>query len=129
MLAEDNDLVREGVLSLLEAEPGFDVAAACGDLAALLEAVDREDPDVVVTDIRMPPDDSYEGIQIPAKRLRESHPRAGVVVLDQYANPSYGLASLDTGSAGRQRLPRSWGQRPGSAARRRPRGLRAWAAR
>jgi DNA-binding NarL/FixJ family response regulator len=100
VLAEDHYLVREGVRSLIEAEPGFEVAAVCGDLAALLEAVDRVDPDVIVTDIRMPPGHSDEGIQI-ARRLRETHPRVGVVVLSQYANPSYALALLDTGSAGR----------------------------
>jgi DNA-binding NarL/FixJ family response regulator len=100
VLAEDHYLVREGVRRLLEAQPGFDVAAICGDLDSLLEAVDREGPDVVVTDIRMPPGNSDEGIQA-ARRLRETNPGLGVVVLSQYANPSYALALLDTGSAGR----------------------------
>jgi DNA-binding NarL/FixJ family response regulator len=100
VLAEDHYLVREGVRSLIEAQPGFEVAAVCGDLAALLAAVDREEPDVVVTDIRMPPGDSDEGIQV-ARRLRDTHPSVGVVVLSQYASPSYALALLDTGSAGR----------------------------
>ena len=80
--------------------PGFEVAAVCGDLDSLLEAVDREVPDVVVTDVRMPPGHSDEGIQA-ARRLRETNPGLGVVVLSQYANPSYALALLDTGSAGR----------------------------
>jgi DNA-binding NarL/FixJ family response regulator len=100
VLAEDHYLVREGVRSLLEAEPGLEVTAVCGDLDSLLEAVDRENPDVVVTDIRMPPGHSDEGIQA-ARRLRETNPDMGVVVLSQYANPSYALALLDTGSAGR----------------------------
>ncbi len=100
VLAEDHYLVREGVRSLLEAEPGFEVAAVCGDFDSLLEAVDRESPDVVVTDIRMPPGNSDEGIQA-ARRLRETNPDLGVVVLSHYANPSYALALLDTGSAGR----------------------------
>lgn len=100
VLAEDHYLVREGVRSLLEAEPGLEVTAVCGDLDSLLEAVDRESPDVVVTDIRMPPGHSDEGIQA-ARRLRETNPDVGVVVLSQYANPSYALALLDTGSAGR----------------------------
>ena len=103
VLAEDHYLVREGVRRLLEAEPDFEVAAVTGDLASLLEAVDRERPDVVVTDIRMPPDHSDEGIQA-ARRLRETNPGLGVVVLSQYANPSYALALLDTGSAGRAYL-------------------------
>jgi DNA-binding NarL/FixJ family response regulator len=100
VLAEDHYLVREGVRRLLEAEPRLEVAAACGDLDSLLEAVDRESPDVVVTDIRMPPGHSDEGIQA-ARRLRVTNPNLGVVVLSQYANPSYALALLDTGSAGR----------------------------
>jgi DNA-binding NarL/FixJ family response regulator len=103
VLAEDHYLVREGVRRLLDAQPGFEVAAVCGDLDSLLEAVDREGPDVVVTDIRMPPGHSDEGIQA-ARRLRETKPELGVVVLSQYSNPSYALALLDTGSAGRAYL-------------------------
>jgi DNA-binding NarL/FixJ family response regulator len=103
VLAEDHYLVREGVRRLLDAQPGFEVAAVCGDLDSLLEAVDREGPDVVVTDIRMPPGHSDEGIQA-ARRLRETKPDLGVVVLSQYSNPSYALALLDTGSAGRAYL-------------------------
>ena len=100
VLAEDHYLVREGVRRLLEAQPGIDVVAVCEDLDSLLEAVDRERPDVVVTDVRMPPDHSDEGIRA-ARRLRETNPGLGVVVLSQYANPSYALALLDSGSAGR----------------------------
>jgi DNA-binding NarL/FixJ family response regulator len=100
VLAEDHYLLREGVRRLLEAQPEFEVAAVCEDLDSLLEAVDREAPDVVVTDVRMPPGNSDEGIQA-ARRLRETNPGLGVVVLSQYANPSYALALLDTGSAGR----------------------------
>jgi len=100
VLAEDHYLVREGVRRLLEAQPGIEVAAVCGDVDSLLEAVERERPDVVVTDIRMPPGHSDEGIQA-ARRLREMNPGVGVVVLSQYANPTYALALLDTGSAGR----------------------------
>src|SRR3954453_22684218 len=100
VLAEDHYLVREGVRSLLHAEPGFEVAAVCGDLDSLLAAVVHESPNVVVTDIRMPPGHSDEGIQA-ARRLRETNPSVGVVVLSQYATPSYALALLATGSAGR----------------------------
>ena len=103
VLAEDHYLVREGVRRLLEAEPDFEIAAVCGDLGSLLEAADRERPDVVVTDIRMPPGHADEGIQA-ARRLRESQPDLGVVVLSQYSNPSYALALLDTGSNGRAYL-------------------------
>ena len=103
VLAEDHYLVREGVRRLLEAQPGIEVAAVCGDLESLLEAVGRERPDVVVTDLRMPPGHSDEGIQA-ARRLRETSPDTGVVVLSQYSDPSYALALLDTGSAGRAYL-------------------------
>jgi DNA-binding NarL/FixJ family response regulator len=103
VLAEDHYLVREGVRRLLDAEPGIEVVAACGDLDSLLQAVEREAPDVVVTDVRMPPGNTDEGIQA-ARRLRETNPGLGVVVLSQYANPSYALALLDTGSAGRAYL-------------------------
>jgi DNA-binding NarL/FixJ family response regulator len=103
VLAEDDYLVREGVRRLLETEPDLEVAAACGDLDTLLAAVDAERPDVVVTDIRMPPGDADEGIRA-AERLRETNPEVGVVVLSQYANPSYALALLKSGSARRAYL-------------------------
>ncbi len=103
VLADDHYLVREGVRSLLEAESELEVVAVCEDLDSLLGAVDAERPDVVVTDIRMPPGNTDEGIQA-AERLRETHPGVGVVVLSQYAAPSYVLALLDRGSAGRAYL-------------------------
>jgi DNA-binding NarL/FixJ family response regulator len=103
VLAEDHLIVREGVRRLLETQPEVEVAAACGDLDSLLVAVDTEEPDVVVTDIRMPPGNTDEGIQA-AKRLRETHPDVGVVVLSQYATPSFALALLEGGSAGRSYL-------------------------
>jgi DNA-binding NarL/FixJ family response regulator len=103
VLAEDHLIVREGVRRLLETQHDVEVAAACGDLDSLLAAVDTEEPDVVVTDIRMPPGNTDEGIQA-AKRLRETHPDVGVVVLSQYTTPSFALALLDGGSAGRSYL-------------------------
>jgi DNA-binding NarL/FixJ family response regulator len=103
VLAEDHLIVREGVRRLLETQHDVEVAAACGDLDSLLTAVDAEAPDVVVTDIRMPPGNTDEGIQA-AKRLRETHPDVGVVVLSQYATPSFALALLEGGSAGRSYL-------------------------
>jgi len=103
VLAEDHPIVREGVRRLLETRHDIEVAAACGDLDSLLAAVDAEEPDVVLTDIRMPPGNSDEGIQA-AKRLRETHPDVGVVVLSQYATPSFALALLEGGSAGRSYL-------------------------
>src|SRR6266516_2895415 len=103
VLAEDHYLVREGVRRLLETRPDFEVAAVCGDLGSLFAAVDAEHPDVVVTDIRMPPGNADEGIQA-AGRLRETNPDVGVVVLSQYTNPSYALALLERGSARRAYL-------------------------
>jgi DNA-binding NarL/FixJ family response regulator len=103
VLAEDHYLVREGVRRLLESEDDLEVAAVCDDLDSLLAAVDAERPDVVVTDIRMPPGDTDEGIQA-ATRLRETNPEVGVVVLSQYASPSYVLALLEAGSEGRAYL-------------------------
>ena len=70
VIADDHLLVREGVQRLLEADPDIEVAAVCGDLDSLLAAVEAEHPDVVVTDIRMPPGNTDEGIQA-AERLRD----------------------------------------------------------
>jgi DNA-binding NarL/FixJ family response regulator len=103
VLADDHYLVREGVRRLLETEPDLEVAAVCSDLDSLLDAVDAERPDVVVTDIRMPPGSTDEGIRA-AERLRETHPDVGVVVLSQYVNPSYAVALFERGSAGRAYL-------------------------
>jgi DNA-binding NarL/FixJ family response regulator len=103
VLAEDQFLVREGLRRLLETRAELQVAAVCGDLDSLLAAVAAERPDVVVTDIRMPPGSTDEGIQA-ATQLRETHPEIGVVVLSQYATPSYALALLKDGSEGRAYL-------------------------
>jgi DNA-binding NarL/FixJ family response regulator len=102
-VAEDEYLVREGLRRLLDAHDDVEVVAACEDLDSLLEAVETEKPDVVVTDIRMPPDGTDEGIQA-AARLRETHPNVGVVVLSQHAAPTYLLALLEGGSEGRAYL-------------------------
>jgi DNA-binding NarL/FixJ family response regulator len=103
VLAEDHYLVREGVRRLLATQPGLEVVAACGDLDSLLAAVDDNTPDVVITDIRMPPSGLDEGIRA-AERLRVTHPDIGVVVLSQYAEPQYALSLLETGTAGRAYL-------------------------
>jgi DNA-binding NarL/FixJ family response regulator len=103
VLAEDSYLVREGIRHLLEMQPDLEVAAVCDDLESLLAAVDAERPDVVVTDVRMPPGGADEGIQA-AARLRGTDPDIGVVVLSQYANPGYVLALLEGGSARRAYL-------------------------
>jgi DNA-binding NarL/FixJ family response regulator len=103
VLAEDDYLVREGVRRLLETQPDLEVVAACDDLPSLLQAVERERPDVVVTDIRMPPGHGDEGIQA-ARQLRSAHPAIGLVVLSQFADPHYALALLEDGSERRAYL-------------------------
>jgi DNA-binding NarL/FixJ family response regulator len=80
-----------------------DVVASCGDLPSLLAIVEGKRPDVVVTDIRMPPTSTDEGIRL-AALLREQHPEIGVVVLSNYAEPAYALALLESGSEGRAYL-------------------------
>ena len=103
VLAEDSFLVREGIRRLLDTHPQLDVVATCGDLEGLLGAVEAEKPDVVLTDIRMPPNELDEGIQA-ARRLRETSPEVGVVVLSQYSQPAYALSLLESGSERRAYL-------------------------
>jgi DNA-binding NarL/FixJ family response regulator len=102
-LAEDSFIVREGLREILDARPGIEVTGTCGDLDALLSAVEADRPDVVITDIRMPPTHTDEGIQA-AGELRESHPAVGVVVLSQYSHPGYVLELFESGSDGRAYL-------------------------
>ena len=103
VLAEDNYLVREGLRRLLETRPEVEVVAACDSLESLLDAVAEHEPDVVLTDIRMPPAGLDEGIQA-ARHLRATSPGLGVVVLSQYTDPGYALALLEDGSEGRAYL-------------------------
>ncbi len=103
VLADDSFIVREGMRELLESVDEVDVVATCNDLDSLGEAIERERPDVVVTDIRMPPTNTNEGIRV-AEGLRSSAPSIGVVVVSQYADAEYALALLDKGAAGRAYL-------------------------
>ena len=103
VLAEDQYLVREGLRRLLDARDGLEVVSVCGDLESLLAQVDAERPDVVVTDIRMPPGNLDDGIQA-ATRLRSTNPEVGVVVLSQYVWPGYLPALLEGGSQRRAYL-------------------------
>jgi DNA-binding NarL/FixJ family response regulator len=102
-VAEDNLLVREGIQQLLALQPELEVVASCGSLDELLEAIECKHPRVVLTDIRMPPSNTDEGIRLAAE-LRESQPEMGVVVLSQYAEPRYALALLGSGCDGRAYL-------------------------
>ena len=103
VVAEDNYLVREAVVRLLSSSPEIEVVGACEDFDDLINTVETEHPDVVVTDIRMPPTGTDEGVRA-AKQLRQEHPEIGVVVLSQYVEPGYALELLDTGSERRAYL-------------------------
>jgi DNA-binding NarL/FixJ family response regulator len=103
VLAEDNLLLREGVRRLMEREPGVELVGVCEDFDSLLATAEATRPDEVVTDIRMPPTGTDEGIRA-AAHLRETLPATGVVVLSQYASPSYALALLEKGSERRAYL-------------------------
>ena len=96
-MGEDNLLVREGLTRLVSSAPDLEVVASCADYDELVAAVEREHLDVVLTDIRMPPTWTDEGVRL-ANGLRESHPAVGVVVLSQYADPAYVLALFELGS-------------------------------
>ena len=103
VLGEDSFLAREGIASALEAIDEVELVAACADLEELRAAIERESPDVVLTDIRMPPTNSDEGVRL-AVELRASHPDVGVVVLSQHAEPLYATALFEQGSARRAYL-------------------------
>jgi DNA-binding NarL/FixJ family response regulator len=99
VIAEDNYLLREGIQRLLASIDGLDVVAATGSHDELLAAVDEHRPDAVVTDIRMPPTDTDEGVRA-ALTIRERHPGTGVVVLSQHASPAYALSLLGGSTTG-----------------------------
>jgi DNA-binding NarL/FixJ family response regulator len=98
VLAEDSYIAREGEKLALE-NAGFELAAIAEDYYELMEAVAEHSPDVVVTDIRMPPTRTDEGIRA-AREIRNEHPDIGVVVLSQYVEPDYAIRLLEDGSAG-----------------------------
>jgi DNA-binding NarL/FixJ family response regulator len=103
VIADDSFIVRDGMRELLQSVDEVDVVATCNDMDSLRAAIERERPDVVLTDIRMPPTNTDEGIRVAAS-LRTSAPSIGVVVLSQYADAEYALALLDKGAAGRAYL-------------------------
>jgi DNA-binding NarL/FixJ family response regulator len=103
VIADDSFLIRESLAQMLAADAGVDVLAVCADADELRASLESIEPDVVITDIRMPPSGEDEGIRI-ARSMRVSHPRVGVIVLSQYAEPAYALTLLEGGSAGRSYL-------------------------
>jgi DNA-binding NarL/FixJ family response regulator len=103
VIADDAYLVREALERILATADSIDVVASCSDRESLLAAIHNQRPAAIVTDIRMPPTWTDEGIQV-ARALRQTDPEIGVVVLSQYAEPGYVLALLESGSAGRAYL-------------------------
>ena len=103
VLAEDNYLVREGERQLIESLDGIELVAVCADYDSVIAAIDEFKPDVLLTDIRMPPTETDEGLRA-ADHVREALPDAGVVVLSQYVEAEYALTLLDKGAAGRAYL-------------------------
>src|SRR5947207_5569219 len=99
VFAEDNYLVREGTSALLGSTSDVELVAAVSDLDSLLAAVEEHRPDAVLTDIRMPPTNTTEGIQA-ARRIRAEHPDTGVVVLSQFADEEYAYDLLKDGASG-----------------------------
>lgn len=97
VLADDHLLIREGVAALLASIEGVEVVAEADDHDSLLAAVEQHTPDVVVTDIRMPPTNTDEGIRA-ALTIRAAHPDTGVLVLSQFAEPSFVVRLFDDGS-------------------------------
>ncbi len=97
IVADDHLLVREGVRQVLASQPDIDIVALCADLPELTEAVERQKVDVVVTDIRMPPDRVDEGVQF-ASYCRAQYPDVGIILLSQYAQPAYVRALLEQGA-------------------------------
>jgi DNA-binding NarL/FixJ family response regulator len=97
VLGEDSYLAREGIQRALDEETDIELVATCEDLESLRAAIDEIRPDVVLTDIRMPPTNTDEGIEL-AIELRSSHPDIGVVVLSQYADPLYAMKLLEASS-------------------------------
>jgi DNA-binding NarL/FixJ family response regulator len=103
VVGEDNYLAREAISRVFESEEDIEIVATGSDLASLRRVVEEEEPDVLLTDIRMPPARTDEGIRL-AKELRTTHPRMGVVILTQHAEPLYATELLAAGSGGRAYL-------------------------
>lgn len=97
VVGEDNLLVREGLVRLLSTAPDLEVVAAGEDYDTVLAAVEEQRPDVVLTDIRMPPGLSDEGIRL-AQKLRATYPELGVVIVSQFSEAGHVLALFDEGS-------------------------------
>jgi adenylate cyclase len=103
-LADDNLIVREGVRALIDRQADFKVVGVAADYDETVNGATAANPQVLVTDIRMPPTFQREGIDA-AKEVRKRHPGTGIVVLSQYEDPEYAVSLLAEGSAGLHRSP------------------------
>lgn len=103
VIGEDNVIVREGLRTVLATQDGIEVVGVADNYQTLLDAIELERPEVVVTDIRMPPTLDDEGVRL-AAHLRTAHPTIGVVLLSQYTGPDFALRLFDGGSNGRAYL-------------------------
>ena len=112
VIAEDSLLMREGIRQVVSMQPDLEVVDVCENLASLEGSARAHRPDVVVTDVRMPPGQADEGIRF-AAAIRQSQPEVGVVVLSQYNEPAYANALLQEGSAGRAYLLKERVSEPG----------------
>ena len=99
-IVDDNRLVREGIEQILALDDGVEVTASCAGLPELIAAIEREPPDVVLTDLRMPPAGDDAGFRL-AAQLRETDPEIGVIVVSHYAEPLMALKLLETGPSRR----------------------------
>jgi DNA-binding NarL/FixJ family response regulator len=103
VIADDAYVIREGLAATLSCEPDIELVGCCADGNELTETIAAQHPDVVITDVRMPPGGDGEGIRI-ASRLRESDPDVGVIVLTHYVESAYAVALMQGGSSGRAYL-------------------------
>jgi DNA-binding NarL/FixJ family response regulator len=103
VIAEDNALLRQGIAGVVSGQADMELVGAAADLGGLRSLLEDSDPDVVVTDIRMPPTSTDEGVRV-ATELRGTRPGIGVVVLSQHGDPAYAVALLEGGTGGRAYL-------------------------
>ena len=115
VIAEASLLMREGIRSVLALDHEIEVVSVCADYDGLITAVNANEPDAVITDIRMPPTQTDEGIRA-ANLIHASHPKMGVVVLSQYVEPQYALSLFETGTSGRAYLLKERVADPGELA-------------
>jgi DNA-binding NarL/FixJ family response regulator len=103
VVGDDSFLIREAIFKFISGSPRLELVAMCADGDEVRDAVERLQPDVVVTDMRMPPSGDDEGMRI-SEFMRSAHPTVGVVILTQHDDPKYGRALVTHGAEGRAYL-------------------------